>query len=311
MLSERRVVDPLRQGFLDAERRLLDRSSNRVEERSLLAGRPPVEIRALVSGSPDDPAVLLVHGGGGTAASWLPLMERLPGWRLVAIDRPGCGMSGEIDYRTVDLRRHAVSLLESVLDGSGLERVAVVGNSMGGLWGFWLALERPERVSALVQLGCPALLLGTSAPVMMRMLSIQGPRPPGPPPPADPRRVVQQVAGRHAADRMGPELMDCLFRADLVWSRGTTRLSIIGVTLTPEGAKPEFELGPDELRRIQQPVLFVWGDRDTYGPPEAGRRAVELLPDARIEVLRAGHLPWLDDVDRCAELAGDFLARYR
>jgi pimeloyl-ACP methyl ester carboxylesterase len=45
---------------------------------------------------------------------------------------------------------------------------------MGGLWGFWLALDRPERVSALAQLGSTALLVGTEAPLPMRLLSVPG-----------------------------------------------------------------------------------------------------------------------------------------
>jgi pimeloyl-ACP methyl ester carboxylesterase len=90
-------------------------------------------------------------------------MARLSGVRLVVVDRPGFGLSGGFDYRRVDLRQHALAFLESVLDALGIERAAFVANSMGGLWSFWLALDRPERVTRLAQLGSPALMTDTSA----------------------------------------------------------------------------------------------------------------------------------------------------
>jgi pimeloyl-ACP methyl ester carboxylesterase len=43
---------------------------------------------------------------------------------------------------------------------------------VGGLWSTWLALEKPDRVSAIVYIGCPALMVGTSAPFPIRLGSI-------------------------------------------------------------------------------------------------------------------------------------------
>ena len=81
-------------------------------------------------------------------------------------------MSEGIDHRAVDVRQLAVDTLSVVLDTFGIKRAPVIGNSMGGLWSFWLALDRPERVTALVELGTPALILDTSAPFAMRLMSV-------------------------------------------------------------------------------------------------------------------------------------------
>ena len=43
---------------------------------------------------------------------------------------------------------------------------------MGALWSLWLALAEPDRVASLVLLGCPANVLGTSAPFPFRLLSV-------------------------------------------------------------------------------------------------------------------------------------------
>ena len=64
-------------------------------------------------------------------------------------------------------------------------------------------------------------------------------------------------------------------------------------------------LTPNEVRAIEQPTLFIWGDEDFLGAPEAIRGFVESMPDARLESLAAGHIPWLGHPDGCAELILD------
>src|SRR5258708_12323345 len=105
---------------------------------------------------------------------------------MIALDRPGCGLSDGFDYSSVDdIRGHAVTFLGAVLDALGLDRARIVANSMGGLWSLWLALDRPERVSSLALLGCPALAAGTSAPAALRIMSPRGLGPAPDPPPTD------------------------------------------------------------------------------------------------------------------------------
>src|SRR5262249_9686240 len=87
------------------------------------------------------------------------------------LDRPGCGLSDGFSYRGVDLRRHAVDVLDGVLDALGIERASIVGNSMGGLWSFWLALDRPERGERVIQVACPALILDRRGTLPMRLMS--------------------------------------------------------------------------------------------------------------------------------------------
>ena len=65
---------------------------------------------------------------------------------------------------------------------------------------------------------------------------------------------------------------------------------------------PENLFTDDELRSIELPVRFVLGDDDVYGSPEIGRRAAALMPDARVDVLPAGHAPFADEPETCAAL---------
>ena len=73
------------------------------------------------------------------------------------------------------------------------------------------------------------------------------------------------------------------------------------------GYRPEIELTEDDLSRVGQPGLLVWGDRDPFGPVEAGRAMADAMPDARFQAVEGGHAPWLDDARGIGEIAGPFL----
>ncbi|MFD3001616.1 alpha/beta fold hydrolase [Pontibacter toksunensis] len=56
------------------------------------------------------------------------------------------------------------------------------------------------------------------------------------------------------------------------------------------------------------PVRFIWGDRDVFERPVTGMRKASAIQDMRFEVVEnAGHSPWLDQRERCADLAAAML----
>jgi pimeloyl-ACP methyl ester carboxylesterase len=298
-------------GFESVERRLFEVYGLVVEDRFLEMRDPPVRARVMEVG--EGTPVVLVHGGGGVGATWAPLMARLSGVRLLVVDRPGFGLSDGFDYRGVALRRHAVAFLESLLDGLGIERAAFVGNSMGGLWSFWLALDRPERVSTLAQLGSTALLLDTMAPLPMRLLSVPGLN----------RLVLaaEKAGSKRESEflaRLGHDLaviekqlpeeyFEMLAASQELPGYATAWLTLVERCLGLRGALPDVRLEEKELRRVQQPTLFVWGEGDVFGGPEIGERAARIMPNAGIEVVPGGHLPWLDEPEACAEVVSRLL----
>lgn len=92
---------------------------------------------------------------------WAPLMAELVGFRLLAVDLPGYGLTDTTENLADNLRHNAVSFLDGVLEVLGLEASLFVANSLGSLWSSWLALDRPQRVTALVHVGCADLLPAT------------------------------------------------------------------------------------------------------------------------------------------------------
>jgi pimeloyl-ACP methyl ester carboxylesterase len=295
-------------GLTESERRLVARYGLEVDVRFLDLRAPRVRTRVLATG--EGPPVLLVHGGGATSALWAPLMAELPHHSVVAIDRPGAGLNEPFDYRGVDLRAHAVSFLESALDVLGLGPVPILANSMGGLWSFWFALDRPELVSALVQLGCPALMFGTQGPFSLRFPSLR-PAGPTPDPEALAIRMLQHGAGPKALERVLPEVLPCMYEAEVRDAHVQTRASMFDRIVEHRRTRPDMGLGDAELAGVRQPVLLVWGAYDSYGSPEQGRRGSAAMPNATVCVVPAGHFPWLDEPGRCGEAVRAFLEMER
>lgn len=311
--TELLAEDPARAHFRHLEGQWLLQNGLAARSREISIARPKMQAH-LLDVADGDP-VLLVHGGGGCSALWAPLMRLLPGARMLAVDRPGCGLSDGFDYRGVDLRRHAIDFLSSAIDTLGLERVPIIANSMGGSWAFWLALERPASVRSIVQFGCPANILGTSAPLPFRLLGV-----PmlnrlmlamEPPSRKQARRTFERM-GHGETIRAGgipDELFDLHAASEAVPTSATAWLTLLERTVQPTGARPGIGLSGAQLSRLDVPVLFVWGDRDPFGHPDVGRAAVAAMPRATIETIPgAGHLPWLDQPERCAEIAGAFLS---
>ena len=108
-----------------------------------------LEIRVGTGGG-DGPAVLLLHGFSNDRHVWRDVVSELPaGYRTVAPDLRGHGDSGWSiagDYRPAAIARD----LPVLLDALGLERVSVVGHSLGGNVATLFAAEVPARVEALV-----------------------------------------------------------------------------------------------------------------------------------------------------------------
>ncbi|MEK6720998.1 MAG: alpha/beta hydrolase [Chloroflexota bacterium] len=290
--------------FREAELRYLESVGLVAEERFVTLSPPPVRVRLLERGSGE--VVLFVHGGGGVAAHWAPLMARLDGYHLIALDRPGCGLTDAFNNRGVDLRAHAVDVLGGVLDAIGAPRAHIVANSMGALWSLWLALAVPDRVASLALLGCPSNVLGTSAPFPFRLLSV--PRLNArmlamePPSTRQARTIFRRMG--HDPESLSPEFIDLMVRAEELPSYPEHWLSLLEniFSLT----RKRVGMDARQLRQVHQPVQLVWGDGDPFGPPSVASELCAILPRARGITLAAGHLPWVDHPDRCADIIRAF-----
>jgi pimeloyl-ACP methyl ester carboxylesterase len=242
--------------------------------------------------------LLFVHGGFSQATEWLPLWPLLAGrHRLLAIDRPGHGLAGPHDHADGDVAALGARFLADCLDELGLDRVAIVGGSMGGRFGIELALRQPTRVERLILVGAPA---GSSAAVPGMLLALRWPMT---------RPMVRRAFRRADAASVRSFFARVLVRhpervpeAFLVAKAAGQRrnhasmLAFARQVMTWRGIDPSLVLS-ELWRRLEVPVHFVWGAEDRFDPPSSGRAALAAIPGGAelTEIADAGHLPWLDD----------------
>jgi 3-oxoadipate enol-lactonase/4-carboxymuconolactone decarboxylase len=221
-------------------------------------------------------------------------MPHLRAHRLIAFDLPGFGLSDAFDYGGRPLRAHAVVQLTSLLDALGLGRAPIVGTSLGGMWALCLALDAPDRVTAVASLSTPGL-----RQLVARI------RPPNV---ATMRRVgARGVIGPQAVGRAPEGFFEVVHEGMRQPGYRTAMLTHMNLAMRFGKPRPENFLSDDELRRLMVPVLMIWGDEDPYGGPEIGRRACALIPDARLEIIPGRHAPLLDDPERCGALIDDLV----
>lgn len=268
---------------------------------------PGRRIHAIEAG--DGQPLVLLHGSGPTALLFLPLLERLMGVRAIAVDRPGFGLSDPNERPPEAYRDAAVDSLTAILDGLGLAETAMLGNSMGGTWAMWYALARPDRVARLVLLGAPPLLPGTRVPPPMLAVATPTVGPPPQMPPPSRETVLQSMSVFREADTIVqfPDQIEALVAAGSDQLAASARLAELRAAISPTGWQPSLTLRPEELQEVTAPTLLIWGEQDPLGGADIARMAATTIPHAQLELLSAGHAPWLGHPDRVATMVSDFV----
>lgn len=283
--------------FKIAQQNLLNKYNVEARSKYVKLNSPAMTAHILEAGRGDP--VLMLHGGGAYAGQFAPLMSELQkDFGLYIPDRPGCGLSDRFNYTGVAFRQHAIDFVLSVLDALKLNKVSLIGNSMGGYWALLFALSHPERVNKLLLIGEPA---GSSPPGMQP-----------PVPPADPHPSIEGIEGfyKYMLVANFKNVPKEIFEADLEAAK-LPGAALAWNTMI-EQFKPPTDLGTynlrPQLKNLQPQTMFIWGDQDKFGPPKLGQEMSAIIPHGRIEVVQhAGHLVWLDQLEHCASLAQAFL----
>jgi len=243
------------------------------------------------------PPLLLLHGLGATGRFWGPVAPFLsPSAQLLAPDLPGHGETPPIPPYPAEGVRWAVGLLDAL----GLERVPLVGHSLGGLLALALALEHPERVSRLV-LACPAGL-GRGVGLPLRLLALPG---------LGPLAYALLVRVPSLALRglvHDPRSVPSDWTAWLAPQRPRQVPHLLRRAVGPGGLRPPYRLPPEGLARLPHPTLLVWGAEDRLLPLEQGLVGLAFIPRARLAVLPdCGHWPPVEHPRTFARLTAGFL----
>jgi pimeloyl-ACP methyl ester carboxylesterase len=256
------------------------------------------------------PAILLIHGIGDNSTTWSSVQSTLAQrFTVLAPDLLGHGKSDKprADYSVAAYANGMRDLL-SVLD---IERVTVVGHSLGGGVAMQFAYQFPQLVDRLILVGAggvtkdvnfalriASLPLGSEALALLRLPMVL---------------PALQVVGRVAGAAMGstglgrdlPEMLRIL--ADLPEPTASSAFARTLRAVVDWRGQVVTMLDRCYLTE-SVPVQLIWGTHDSVIPLSHAQLAHAAMPGSRLEIFEgSGHFPFHDDPDRFVEVVERFI----
>jgi pimeloyl-ACP methyl ester carboxylesterase len=246
--------------------------------------------------------VLLLHGLGGTKASFLPTVGALApqGRRMIAADLPGFGDSAKPVAARYDAKFFSQAVI-ALMDALGIEKADIIGHSLGGRVTLEVVMHAPERFGKAV-LMTPSLAWLRErrwAPFLRLVRPELGLLQPAPRPVVE--RVVKQLIPG-GGSRYAAAGIDEFLRA-YTTARGRAAFYAAARNIYLE----QPEVFWDRLRELQPPALFVWGSRDPVVPAAFERHVREAVPQAQHVTLNCGHIPQIERPNELHRAIGRFL----
>lgn len=251
-------------------------------------------ITYLVSGHPDAPPLLFLHGIGGDGRCFArQLAQFRRDFRAVAWNMPGHNGSVPLPLVTMDALAAALAAFIGEL---GLVRPVLVGHSMGGMIALRLLAEAPHLARALVLTQTSAAFGGKDPAWAERFVAERlGPLDAGQTMASLAPCTVTAMAGRNAdpegialAQHCMAQVPDSTYRDTVLVLRGFDQRSALG--------------------GIAVPALLIAGSEDHAAPADAMARMAARIPGAVFTVLEgAGHLAHLEQPLRFNEVLDGFL----
>ncbi|TDF64974.1 alpha/beta fold hydrolase [Cupriavidus sp. L7L] len=249
--------------------------------------------------------VVMLHGSGPGASGWANFNRNIDplvgaGYRVLLVDCPGWSKSDTV-VNTGSRSELNGNVLKAVLDALEIERVHVIGNSMGGHSAVAFALANPQRVGKLVLMGG-----GTGGPSQFVPMPTEGIkllnglyREP----------TIENLKRMMSVFVFDPSaLTDALMQARLD-NMLARRDHLENFVKSLEANPRQFTDYGTRLGEIAAPTLVVWGRDDRFVPMDVGLRLMAGLPNARMHLFsRCGHWVQWEHADAFNRLVLDHLA---
>ena len=265
-------------------------------------------IRYYEAGDPGATPVVLLHGSGPGATGWSNFSGNIgpiasAGFRVIAPDMPGWGDSDPISFADTDPDIDLVALLDAL----GIERAALVGNSMGAHTAIRFATLHPERVTHLVTMGA-SLGRGTASlfgpgdgPSEGLKVLVKAYRDPSP----ENMKALVEIMTFDKERFATPELVQA--RSEAASARPDhLRNYVEGLA---HGAPIPVKVDREKIPGIQVPTLLIHGKDDRVLHFEVTLWLLANIPNSRAVLLnRCGHWAMIEHAEEFNRLVVDFLA---
>lgn len=249
-------------------------------------------------------AIVMMHGSGPGASAWTnfnrnvePLVRA--GYRVVLLDCLGWSKSDTIVCTGSRSDLNARTLV-GLLDHLGLERVHIMGNSMGAHGGVAFALSNPGRVGKLILMGG-----GTGGPS------------PFVPMPTEGIKLIQALYRDPTIENLKRMMAVFVYDASSITEElFQARLqNILARQDHLQNFIKSLEANPKQfpdyghcLGEISAPTLIIWGRDDRFVPMDTGLRLIWGLQNAQLHIFnRCGHWAQWEHANQFNRMVKDFL----
>jgi 4,5:9,10-diseco-3-hydroxy-5,9,17-trioxoandrosta-1(10),2-diene-4-oate hydrolase len=252
--------------------------------------------------------VVLLHGGGPGASAWSNFGRTLPvfasRFRTLLVDQPGFGQSDRPPV-TGNYFTFAADALAGLLKTLGIERVHLLGNSLGGGTAVRFALNYPDRAGRLVLMAPGGLSLNVFSPDPTEGIKRLS-RFAAPPGPTREKMAAFIRIMVHDQRLVTDELIDERFAAASD-PAALAAMASLGASFFDPGTAEDGLLWR-EAHRLRNHVLLVWGREDRINPLDGALVALKLIRRAQLHVFGGcGHWAQLEKFDEFNRLAMSFL----
>jgi pimeloyl-ACP methyl ester carboxylesterase len=256
------------------------------------------------------PVLLFLHGSGPGVTGWRNFRGVLPTFaaqfRCLVLEFPGFGVSDDFGGHPMITAQAAVT---PFLDALGVDRVDIVGNSMGGGVGINFAINHPDRIGKLVTIGG----IGTN------VFS---------PGPSEGIRLLQDFTEDPTRQRLVDWLNSMVYDQSLVtdqliaerWQLATDEETLTAARRMYGKAafaqmmammrSADVPMPWAQMHRVTAPTLLTWGRDDRVSPLDMALIPMRTIPNAELHVFpNCGHWAMIEAKDAFETTVMSFLTR--
>jgi 2-hydroxy-6-oxonona-2,4-dienedioate hydrolase len=250
----------------------------------------------------EGPVLVLLHGSGPGASGWSNYQQNIPAlskhFRVLALDMIGWGGSDPVKYTERDNAEAIIQFLDTL----GIEKAALVGNSLGAMMSLRVAVRRPNLVSHVITMGS-----GSAGVKLFQPLDG----------PSEGMKVLFETYRNPTAEQMN--ILVAIMTFDPRFTEGN-----LGETRAAAARENQIHLdnynegqpyGPgdiftsdEELASIKVPLLLIHGRDDRVVGLEHSLKLLGATANSRLVVFnRCGHWAQLEHPDEFNRLVTDFV----
>ncbi|MFB4319164.1 alpha/beta fold hydrolase [Actinomadura sp. 21ATH] len=258
----------------------------------------------------EGPPLLLLHGSGPGVTGWRNFRGNLPvlsqHFRCLVLEFPGFGVSDPTDEHPM---LAAPGSVIRFLDGLGIDRVDVIGNSMGGIVGTNVALANPERIGRLVTVG------GVGRNIFS-------------PGPGEGIRLLMEFTEEPTRERLIQWLHSMVYDPKMVteelieerWEQATDPATLASARKMYSKAAmaftAKFQAESDTppywamLHKLKARTLITWGRDDRVSPMDMVLVPMRTIPDVEVHIFpNCGHWVMIEQKEAWEHAVLAFLTR--